>query len=132
MSKGEKDDDEELRREMRKTLARLMREAEQRQERSLIQQAIANVKAELADEELEVKAEITDADTLQKWCQPVSSSSAADADASNAAASSDADADASKEEPEAAGVSASTSETSALRSRHAASDLSEDTIWQTS
>jgi hypothetical protein len=87
---------------------------QQSQERSLIQQVIAEVKAELADEELEVKDEITDADTLQELCQPVSSSSAADADASNAADSSAADADASnaaafsaadadasKEEPEA-------------------------------
>ena len=110
---------------LQKTLARLMRERvkekpeadeqakeeeqpvmqqpliQQSQERSLIQQVNAEVKAELADEELEVKDEIIDADTLQKWCQPVSSSSAADADASNAAASSAADADASKEEPEA-------------------------------
>ena len=103
---------------LRQTLARLMRErvpeADEQakeeeepsvmqlsQERYLIHQMIAEVKAELADEELEVKEEITDADILQKWCQPVSSSSAADADASNAAASSAADADASKEEPEA-------------------------------
>ena len=110
---------------LRETLARLMRErvpeADEQakeeeepsvmqlsQERYLIHQMIAEVKAELADEELEVKEEITDADILQKWCQPVSSSSAADADASNAAASSAADADASKEEPEAARVSAST------------------------
>ena len=83
---------------------------QQSQERSLIQQ----VKAEVADEGLEVKDEITDADTLKELCQAVSSSSAADADASNAADSSAADADASnaaafsaadadasKEEPEA-------------------------------
>ena len=103
---------------LRQTLARLMRErvpeADEQakeeeepsvmqlsQERYLIHQMIAEVKAELADEELEVKEEITDADILQKWCQPVSSTSAADADASNAGASSAADADASMEEPEA-------------------------------
>ena len=107
---------------LRETLARLMRErvpeadeqAKEEEEPSVMQlsqeislthQQIAEVKAELADaelaEELEVHEEITDADILQKWCQPVSSSSAADADASNAAASSAADADASKEEPEA-------------------------------
>jgi len=107
---------------LKETLTRLVQEPpvmqqpliQQSQERSLIQQVKAEVKAELADEELEVKDEITDADTLQELCQPVSSSSAADADASNAADSSAADADASnaaafsaadadasKEEPEA-------------------------------
>ena len=97
---------------LRQTLARLMRErvpeadeqAKEEEEPSVMQlsqeislthQQIAEVKAELADEELEVKEEITDADILQKWCQPVSSTSAADADASNAGASSAADADAS-------------------------------------
>jgi hypothetical protein len=72
---------------------------QQSRKRSLIQQ----VKAEVADEGLEVKDEITDADALKELCQAVSSSSAADADASNAADAeiTDAEEPVKAEEPEA-------------------------------
>jgi hypothetical protein len=92
---------------LKETLTRLVQEPpvmqqpliQQSRERSLIQQ----VKAEVADEGLEVNDEITDADALKKLCQAVPSSSAADADASNAADAeiNDAEEPVNAEEPEA-------------------------------
>ena len=91
---------------LNETLTRLMRERWQTlpdDEPPVMQQQVeeeefadkelevkAEVKAEFADENLQVVDEITDADTLQKLYQPASSAAAADADASNAAAHADA------------------------------------------
>ena len=62
---------------------------QQSQERAMIQQAIAEVKTELPDEELEVKDEIIDPDRLQQWYQKVI------ADASNQEPEADEEADSS-------------------------------------